>query len=84
MGEYMRAIEDFDRALALKPTLDWVVSSRNIAFASLKRPGHIVHDADQSPKMDSPTDWTYGQRGAGGTSPGPEDDDEPSESGPWF
>ena len=53
LGEYQRAIEDFDKAIQLDPDDAWAYSKRSSAYKRLGQKAKAEADYDKACRLDS-------------------------------
>ncbi len=63
LGEFRRAIEDFDRALELSPDDERIYGSRGIAYSFNESYEHALRDFNKALELDPQSSWTYASRG---------------------
>ena len=56
-GEYDRALEDYEQALAINPQDADVFNSRGTTYTALGRYEHAIQDFDQAVKLNQPVQW---------------------------
>lgn len=62
-GNYYKAIEDYNYALAMKPKSDFCYANRALAFLAIKRYNHALNDCHQAIKLNSQVDAPFSTAG---------------------
>jgi tetratricopeptide (TPR) repeat protein len=63
LGEYRRAIEDFDQALALSPEDAYIYGSRGVAYSYSEDYQQALRDFNRVLELDPQSAWSYASRG---------------------
>lgn len=64
LGEHARAIEDYDRTLALDPGFAYAYTNRGVAYRFLGQNERAIEDFDQALKLNPKDSGAYQSRGA--------------------
>lgn len=63
MGQYDRALQNFDRAIELNPKYTWAITNRGLTYRLMKRYEEALQDFDRAIELDHKYTWAIAHRG---------------------
>jgi tetratricopeptide (TPR) repeat protein len=70
MGEYDKAIKQYNEAIRLDPKSAWTYASRGVAYTNQGKLDEAINDFNQAIQLDPKAAWVYCQRGTAYSSKG--------------